>query len=266
MARMTGAWARRTAVGPLVPVQAATDPQHMTPDANPEFVNQTPSWVQGTPMPGLPGDLLMENAYPHPVIAPGGPQDQTPWGGFEGHSFGPGAGPGITQAEASAIRGYWGELDMGAIAMHDDVPVVETEDMYGRYVQDDMTDHGDSPATLQYEQQGYGSPLDPDARLGKREKRFSQRYIDMHRYEVHPTPYTPQYAVPVPAQGIIANGNQHTSPFANNMSGQIGTVDTFVQEQIRRAPAEFGAAYSQDGTPSNLFGSVNAYGLPSWGL
>ena len=259
---LTGAWARRTVTPPVVPVHPEIDPQHSTPDANPEFVAQPPTWINSTPMPGLPGEILTQPGYPQGLIAPGGPVNRTPLD----HDFGPGAGAGITQQQAQELRGYWQGMDLGVIAHESDVPVKETENMYGLAEVDDMIGNGDSPQTLEYERTGVGRPNDPDARRGKRQKRWSERYIDMHRWEVHPPPYDPQYAVPQPAIAADPNGNQYTRPFANNAAGPLGTVDSFVQQQIRRAPEGFGDAYAQDGTPQNIVGSVNAFGLPAWGL
>lgn len=258
---LTGSWARRNQVAPGVPIQAATDEQHMTPDANPQFVNMAPTWQAQVGMPTLPNELVVEAGYPSGIVAPGGPVDQTP----EDHTFGPGAQPGITQDQASVMRGYYGQLDMGAVEARAWQSGPDLDNQYHLAEIEDTVYGGDSPATLQYQQQGVGSPLDPDARLGKRQKRWSQRFIDYHRWDVHPSPYEPQYAVPQAATPGL-DENQFTPQYGNRVNEWLGPVDHFVHQQVRRQPERYSDAYAEDGTTQNVAGSIADYGLGTWGL
>ena len=259
---ITGSWVRRTQQ-PMLPVlHPDIDAEHSRPTDNPEFVNTDPVWASTVHAPILPSELYPGAGYPPANFAPGGPIDHTP----EDHNFGPGTGPDLSLMEAQELRGYWHSLDMGTVEAESWVHSKNTEDQYKRYEADDMIGQGNSPADNEKHIRGVGAPGDPDARLAKRMKRYSDRYIDDHRWDPHPTPVVQRYSRGVPARGPVPDGSQITSPFGNSLTTTVSSPDKFLQQQIRRAPENPGDAWAHDGTGANVVGTVNQYGLTSWGL
>jgi hypothetical protein len=238
------------------------DQEHSRPTDNPEFVNTDPIWQSTVNAPILPEELYPGAGYPPANFAPGGPVDHTPWD----HNFGMGVGAGLSLMEVQELRGYWHAVDMGTVEAESWVPEINTEDQYKRYEADDMIGQGNSPADLEKHILGVGAPNDPDARLGKRQKRYSDRYIDRHMWDAHPTPVIPRYSRGVPERVANPDGTQIDTPYGNSLTTNVNSPDRFLQQQIRRAPEKPGQAWANDGTAPNVVGSVDQYGLTSWGL
>lgn len=248
-------WAKSSAPTPAVPLVAAVDPEHLTPTPDPNLLVGSQLWVASTPAPTLP-DVLTAEPFGTPVGG-GGPLDLTP----EDPSFGVGVGPGLTTLESQDIRGQLMEQDLGAVAARQYQPMIDRDGTRHVAIIPDTIGDGDSPNTLQYERSGVGQPIDPYARLGKRIKRWMDRYIDMHRYEVRPRPMYAHYASTVAEQSAVVNGNQLVPPFAR-FGSMAATPDSFVAPQERRSPVPWDQPLTTDGIPAPATG----FGLPTWGL
>jgi hypothetical protein len=262
MARYTGAWARKAQSPTLaVPLVAATDPQHLKPDPNLN-PDATAIWVQGQSAPTLPSDLMHE---PFGVpIGGGGPVDHTP----QDHSFGVGGGHGLTDLQSQDQMLAWHELDLGSVAATQYNPLTSREDAQapgnGPHVAiiADTPGDGDSPQTLTYQRTGVGTPIDPYARTGKRQKRWWNRFIDMHWFDVTYRPMVDRYAVPQMSQPAVPGGTQLDSPYASN-GPMRATPDGFVYPQERRTPVPWDQPLTQD--PSGYQVDPTS-GLTAWGL
>lgn len=256
--RYAGAWARKASSPTLdVPLKPQPDPEHLDPTDNVDVVHGNPLWVESQAAPTLP-DTLTPTPFATPIQAGGGPIDRTP----ESHDYGPGVSPGLTQQESQALMMSWHEQDDGAVAARQWQPTTDREAGTGPRVTiiPDTPGEGDSPATLQYERSGVGSPIDPYARTGKRQKRWWDRFIDMHRYE--PT-YRPMYvknAKTAQEQPAVPNGTQLDSPYATPWPMR-STPDAFVAPQVRRTPVPWDQPITADGVSLS-----NDYGLHVWGL
>lgn len=242
-----------------VPLKPPVDPEHLHPTDNPDTVVGMPLWFQSDSAPTLP-DALTSEGYGTPVGG-GGPLDHTP----RDPEFGVGGGHGQTTLEAQAIRGELHGADYGAVAVHAYEPMTDRDGQPHVAILYDTPGDGDSPATLQLKRTGVGQPNDPYARTGKRQKRWWDRIIDMHRY----TPeYRPMYlrnahgSVEMPA---TPHGMQLDSPYIAN-GPFLATPDNFVSPQERRTPVPWDQPLMGDGSAQQLTGVVNSYGLPSWGL
>lgn len=246
--RYTGAWARRAQQLPTVPLVQPTDPRHSSP-----VEEQIIDWRQDTPQPALPDDVLGDQGVQYP--ATGGPLNLTPWD----HEAGGPRGNGLTQDQASEVRGHFHSQDEGAVAEHTFNPQAARDGAYHVDIVDDAQGHGDSPETLQYKQTGVGSPIDPFARTGRRIQRWRDRVIDRHFWEPAMRPSTIRNAYTAPVQQAQANGDQRTSPFG---AGEILYVDQFVTPQERVAPRPWDGPMTTDG----LAQGGGDYGLTSWGL
>jgi hypothetical protein len=265
MPSITGGWALRVKQPPAFALQEQPDPEHMTPTDNPEYVHTTPQWQATTHMPGLPDELL---ASPNPELAIGiGPVDQTP----ESHDYGVGVGPGLTTLESQDKMLPWHSDDQwGHVAAESWVHATDRDGSWNLAEILDERTPGDSPETVRLKAQGVGEAAnDPEAqtrRAPSRYKRWVDRYIDMHRYDSVPGPVKPQYAVPNPPRGPHTEADQLVPPYGNSVAFLAGPQDRFVGQNVRRAPDDWAANLATDGSGSDVTGSIDSYGLPSWGL
>ncbi len=250
----SGAWVRQSTTRPNVPLQAPTDPEHLNPTEGEDHPGQLALWQNQAPAPVLP--TVMEGGQYEQPSVPAGPLDMTP----ADPSFGAGVGPGLTTLEAQEVRGALMGLDLGAYAAHRYMAGVDRDGAPHVQVIDDVDYQGDSPQTLEYQRSGLGTPNDPFARRGRRIKRWYDRFIDMHRYDVELRPKYSRYAATVATQNPVQNGTQLTSPFPAFVD-RAGTADSFVTPQDRRTPAPWDQAATTDGT-----GQGSMFGLGSWGL
>ena len=256
--RFAGAWARKASTPmPDVPLKPDIDPEHLNPSAAPDIdlFGQNALWQESGPSaPYLPDDMVSI-----PVGSPvggGGPVDFTP----QDPQYGLGVGPGLTQAQSRAETLSWHEDDRGAVASRRWQAMTDRQPGEGPHVViiPDVPLDGDSPETLQYERSGVGTANDPYARTGLRQKRWWDRFIDMHRWEVD---YRPKYlrnASAIGDQPPVPNGTQLDSPFTTP-GPYYGTQDSFVSPQLRRTPTAWDEPMYSDGETSGLGSTV-------WGL
>lgn len=250
----SGAWVLKSQTRPSVALQAPTDPEHLNPTEGEDHPGQAALWQNQAPAPDLPGQMEGGQYLQPPV--PGGPVDNTP----DDPNFGVGVGPGLTTLEAQEVRGALMSTDLGAYAAHRYAAGVDRDGAPHVQVLDDVPGEGDSPQTLEHKRTGVGTAGDPYARVGRRIKRWYDRYIDMHRYDVELRPKYQRYATTVDQpQNAVAAGGQLVSPYPAFV-GRVGTPDSFVTPQDRRTPSPWDQAMTTDGT------GQAAYGLGSWGL
>jgi hypothetical protein len=211
-------------------------------------------------MPGLPEDFL---ASADPALATGiGPLDMTP----ESHDYGMGPGSGLTTLESQDRMAALHSDDQGAVAAHQWVHTTDRDGTYHVEVNVDVPMHGDSPQTLALQRTGVGEASDGgNSRVGRWQKRFWNRVIDMHRFAVESGPVRPQYARPNPSRGDVAPGNQLTPPYGNSVD-YTGSraVDNFVMQTVRAEPGGWVDNQATDGVTPGLAGAQ--YGLTVWGL
>lgn len=258
MAAYTGAWTRLTRPSVSVPIVAALDPGHSTPEADPNNPSGPHRWNQDGTAPTLDPSLASETAA-DPVLAPGGPVDMTPWN----HQDGTGYGSGLDEVQAQAIRAVANQKDVGAPLAHTtQVAVIERDGTPHLAELADANGSVDSPETVKINQvTGVGSPYDPNARAGVRNtKRWYDRFIDMHMFVSHPQPDYPAVAY-TPSQQP-AGTSQYVSPYPTLIN--TSTPDQFVTPQERRTPPVLDTGNTTDGTETPV--GSDLFGLPSWGL
>jgi hypothetical protein len=250
----SGAWVVKSQTRARVALQAPTDPEHLNPTEDLDHPGQQALWVNQAPAPDLPGELFIGQDGQPVVVA--GPVDATP----DDPNHGVGVGPGLTIRESQELRGTLHSEDFGAVAAHAWDPMVNRDGAPHVEIIDDTPGEGDSPQTLQYGRTGVGQPNDPYARTGRRIKRWYDRYIDMHRYEVELRPQYLRSAKTVALAQPVPTQNQLTSPYPA-FTGAPGTPDSFVAPQDRRTPGPWDQALVTDGTDQ-----LAGFGLTSWGL
>lgn len=257
---LTGAWVRRYQQSPEVPLVAPTDPEHTTPTDNQWVGGATPSWQNTAPAPDLPAEL-----YPAP--APGLPTGEGPVAYVSDDPlYGPGSGHGLTELEGQDQMLPWHLADDGSVAAEKWAPMVDRDGTPEAQSWESTPLDGDSPSTpTLYLRTGVGTPIDPDARQGRRFWRWYNRTIDFHRWDTERGPVAPQYAHP--QAETPPGGDQITSPFSNVVGYSPGAPDRFVNGFERRAPAEnWNEPFEGDGTMQTLGGATNNYGLTAWGM
>jgi hypothetical protein len=183
-----------------------------------------------------------------------------------------GIGAGLSLLDAQDLRMEWHNVDAGSVAAQAYQHMTDRDGTPLIVELNDQQLSGDSPQTLQLKRTGIGQPNDPEATLrqrSRRERRWWDRYIDMHRWDVVETPVHPQYARPVPARDAVPDGDQYTPPMGNRaMLGDQGVItpDRFIMAQVRRAPGDWTGEQASDGTDATLIGAGQTYGLSNWGL
>jgi hypothetical protein len=250
--RYTGAWSRASAPPTAVPLTAAIDPEHLHPTDVDDPPGMLPEWASTAPAPTLPHEL--SDVDPAAPQAPGGPLDRTP----RDHGYGMAGSHPMTVAEAQAARTAWQSVDMGAVAEHAYDPMTDRDGAPHVAVIPDTPGRGDSPDTLALHRTGVGQPNDPHARTGQRQKRWWDRVIDMHWWDVTYRPRPVRTARPQPPQPPVPGGNQLDSPYPTNV--KMGTPDAFVAPQTRRSPVPWDQPITGDRT------DPQPYALTSWGI
>jgi len=250
--RISGGWAQKRHTGPIdVPLVAPIDPEHLHPTANIDVTVGDPMWVQSDTAPFLPMDYT--GAGVGQVVGGGGPLDHTP----DDPNFGVGGGHGLTIQQSQVVMGELHGLDLGAVAAHAWDPITDRDGAPHMAIIYDTPGEGDSPQTLQLQRTGVGQPNDPYARTGKRIKRWWDRHIDMHWYDVERRPIYGRNAYTAQVQPPAPDGTQYDSPFPTLGPFHV-TPDSFVMPQERTAPTTWNE-------PSDMVG-VGLYGLGQWGL
>lgn len=262
MAGFTGAWLTRSQQNVSTPLHPPRDPQHLTPDPDPNLMpGQTPDWRSTVDAPGLPA--AMEAPPIAPELETGfGPVDHTPFD----HGYGLGAQPGLTVQENQDAAGQWHADDQGTVAAESYVhPKMRDGAPHVAWIPHER-EPVDSLAQVEYQRRGVGAVHDPNAVLGKRLKRWFDRRINFHRYAVEMGPYAPRYARPAVERGPVQFGDQTTSPYPNSAAQYSGPADRFVLPLARRSPGNWVEEQTGDGTTETLAGAPTGYGLGSWGI
>lgn len=272
MAYSSYAWSKPSEPTPTVPLKPGIDPEHLTP--TPDLDNDPQPWQSSVSAPAFADDYYTDPSVAGGVPSGFGPVDMTP-GQTAGEAPGEygvppirsengvGVGPGITQAEASEIRGRLQSQDFGAVAAHQYHPLTDRFDGDGPHVAliSDEPGLGDSPATLQYQRTGVGQPNDPNARIGKRNKRWWDRVWDMHWFDVEYRPMTVKQAYTAQSQPAVSNPTQIDSPYPTSATYNPGTPDSFVSPQLRRTPVQWDQPITTDGSYSAGVEQVTSWGL-----
>jgi hypothetical protein len=264
MAGFTGAWATRTRAPEQAPLHPQRDPAHMTADPRDPNLGpgQTPDWKSSVDAPGLPEAL--EPGTFAPELGTGyGPVDRTPFGD---HGYGLGAQPGLSTLDNQDAAGPWHNDDQGTVAAESYVhPVMRDGAPHVAWIPHEP-EPLDSLRQVDYQRRGVGAPHDPNARLGKRLKRWYDRRINFHRYAVEMQPSGLRYAHPSPERAPVMNGDQTTSPYPNAAAQYSGPQDRFVLPMARRKPGNWVEEQTEDGTSATLAGAPSGYGLTNWGI
>jgi hypothetical protein len=247
-------WAAARRAQPDVPLVPGTDPEHATPGPDEQV-----TWVADTMVATLPPELVGDQLLQLPAI--GGPVDRDPHDPMLGQG-----GGHYTDAENRAVMGPYHRADPGTVASRRWQPPGSRDGAYHVDVVPDPhpASDGTSPQTLVVrEQTGYGTPLDPGARLGQRIQRWRDRWIDRHMWGVEPHPAYVRNAYT--GRGVPAGPrSQYSSPYPTNQwsgKGGIGTPDQLVMPTERRVPRPWGEDQTTDpttGAPDQALGS--------WGL
>lgn len=184
--------------------------------------------------------------------------DMTPQGGDQGMP----AFPGVTLAEGQEIRGIVHNQDFGAVAARKYVsPPNRDGDLNVGMVE--APDYEGNPAeqnSIRYVT-GVGAQYDGgNSRHNVRQKRWRDRLIDFHWWQVEMNPSYVRQATPAVTKPMVTNGRtQAMSPFS---AGEIEyTGDSFLAPMQRRTPEPWDNDLVQSGTPDG-----SDFGLGSWGL
>lgn len=259
-----GSWNRRIETPQEVPLVSQRDPQHLTPEPDPNNTGFTPLWVNSAGAPLLPAEVEAQlRAKTLPTGT--GPVDDTP----QSHFYGRGVGPGLSTIESQDTMGPWHENDMGTPAVLAWSPMVDRDDAPGSPHADltfGSNGEGASPESVRFQETGVGAPYDKGlSREGRWFRRWRNRAIDMHRYPVDMRPLVPKTAYIAPASPPPANAMQLDSPFATAATFHAGTQDTFVQQVVRRTPRNWADPLSTDGSRDET-AAAQSYGLRTYGL
>lgn len=251
VARYAGAWSRGIAQQrvEVPPTHGPRDPEHLNPTPEPE-PGPVP-WRSTVVAPGLPGTVV-------------GGDPGLPAGGGFGPVYEPQPGttvgrlPGVTQAEASVIRGQAHGTDDGSVAAR------HWEHSPGRDGSPNLdvirgAETGmESPQTLQTRfHTGVESPLDPGARRKRREQRWYDRYIDRHFYDPQMPPKSHRQVKAAPPQFPPRVPTHRDSPYPTSVTSApaLATQDRYVDAQSRTAPVP----------AAPVAATSDAFGLGSWG-
>jgi hypothetical protein len=263
----SGTWKKTAVTQPDVPLVQAADPSHgFTGHESVYDPNLNENWVDDTLAPGLTSDLLGDQLLQLPTY--GGPVDRSTDTGHEGD--GDGQTYPMSTLTAQDYRGQVMDADLGSVEARRWRPVDARDGAYHVVVLDDVPGDG-TPGTAQNTLRqitGVGAANSPDARVGRKIKRWRDRWIDMHRWDPEERASVLRYAYTAPAKQeqdrITGLGDQYVSPFPTlAMYGAegIGTPDQFVTPSQRRAPRPWDEAMTDNG-----YATGGDYGLGTWGL
>jgi len=245
--------ATRTPSG--TPLKPGIDVQHSRPSPNPNMPARE-SW-QGPPVaPGLPADVMGETPNLH-VVPTGGPVEHIPRDPMQGL----GGGHGLSIMAAQNLRGEVHSMDDGSVPARRWQPSTYRDGTPGIAYIPDMEPSGDSPQTVRLQATGVGVEHDPNARRAGRFKRWWDRTIDMHRYQVELRPRTGRYAVTAPSRPADPTGTHLSTPFGNVVENNMSTMDKWVVPQLRRAPQPYDNPVTVDGSEALM-----PQHLAKWGL
>jgi hypothetical protein len=251
----TDAWKRGTQTQRVPARHNQTDPAHNKPTDQEQIF-----WIDtsGDIAPGMPSDVQDDQANigtptTHGYI------DTTPQGG----DFGMPAFPGFTIEEGQAVRAVAHAQDFGAFdARKYTSPPNRDGTLNVGMV--DAPDYEGNPAEQNNIRwvTGVGGPYDGGNSVhNKRIKRWRDRVVDFHWWEVQMNPSYARYATPaVTKPAVTGDRNQTMSPYSAGEILYDGGAFTLPQE--RRTPEPWDTALIQSGTPD----PGSDFGLGQWGL
>jgi len=246
-------------------IASPRDPNHSQPEAGAGPLN----WAQPTEhavpdqaVTEAPGIFALDSA-------PGG----HPWTP-DGPDAGVGYGAGLSWAAASAQADAAHLRDDGSIEQRlwnapADRDGVQHVDRY-QWLPDDAPGSGLRPAGMPDlpASPGMWQGLDraqyPNRRVGHRITRWMDRSYARRDWHVEFRPVVIPNAYSAPPQGVVANGNQYTSPVPAAQSANVRLV-TFIAPQSRRTPAPWDEPLRVDATEASPYAAADS-GFQSWGL
>jgi hypothetical protein len=253
--RYSGAWAKQSTSTLAVPLKPGIDPEHLDPSLHVEEGREP--WTDGGKgAPTLPDDLT---PYGVDVTLPSGygPIDGTP----NDPSLGVGVGHGQTTEEAQQVRTALMEADYGAVAAHAwNTQVMRDGAPHAQFM---PNDDDSQTSAMTGNLRVTGVSVDPQARRGRgRIKRWYDRYIDRHMWDVQNRPMYGRQAYTAQVQPESPDAAPYSSPFPTVVTAAgLNAKQTFVNPQLRRSPDPWDQPLTTDGiTPAG------SYGLGSWGL
>lgn len=252
----TDAWKRATQTQRDPLLHNPIDPAHN----NPQDMEQI-FWADtsGQLAPGMPADVEGDE----PGIgtpATGGYVDATPQGG----DFGMPAFPGLTIAEGQAIRGVAHEQDFGSYQAR---KYTSPPNRDGRLNVDDFNSPDNQGNTPEQNNIRFVTGVDTDydngnSRHARKIRRWRDRIIDFHWWNVEMNPSYAKYATPAVTKPAVSDlRNQAMSPYS---AGEIlYEGGSFTLPMERRTPEPWDTNMIQAGVPDPGAGD---FGLGQWGL
>lgn len=230
------------------------DPAHLEPQ------NTDQIWwadTSGDVAPGMP-DAVIDEQKNIGTPTTHGYIDVTPQGG----DFGMPAFPGFTIEEGQAVRGVAHSQDFGSFAAR---KYVSPPNRDGHLNIDDFSGPNNQGTeseqnAIRYET-GTEAPSDFGANRHRKIRRWRDRVIDMHWWQVEMNPSYVRTATPaVEKPMVLSERTQNMSPFS---AGEIYyNGDNFVAPMERRTPPPWDTAMIEPAEQT-----VGAdFGLGSWGL
>ena len=251
----TGGWKRATQTTKEPRLHNPTDPAHLNPQDEEQIF-----WADtsGEMAPGMPGEVEGDQ-YNVGTPATHGYIDSTPMGG----DFGMPAFPGFTILEGQAVRGVAHAQDFGSVAArkYQTPPNLDGERNVDDFLSPDNQGTNTEQQKIRWEY-GYGTEYDNGNSVhGRKIRRWRDRVIPMHWYDVEMNPSLRRYATPAVEKPLVTgNRNQSMSPYSAGHILYEGGSFTLPQE--RRTPEPWDTAMIESGTPE--MGAD--FGLGSWGL
>lgn len=249
----TGGWKRAQQTQREPMLHNPIDPAHGTP------IDEEQIWWEDTSgsAPGMPDSVVDDQQ----IISPGpakGYLDLTPQGG----DFGMPAFPGFTIAEGQAVRAVAHSQDFGAVAAR---KYVSPKNRDGDYIVDDYSDNdvrGTSDAQNEIRwKTGVDAESDFGANRHRVIRRWRDRTIDYHWYQVEMNPSYVRTATPAKLKPMVTdNRNQTMSPFGAGDIYYQG--DSFLAPVERRTPPPWDQDMTEEGTPD----AGADFALGTWGL
>lgn len=229
------------------------DPAHENPQNEEQIW-----WLDTSNAPGMPSDVE-DTQESIGTPAPHGYIDQTPQGG----DFGMPAFAGLTLEEGQAIRGVAHSQDFGAPAArkYTSPPNRDGDLNIGIVVAPEYEGNPAEQNNIRYVT-GVGTEYDGGNSVhNKRMKRWRDRPIDFHWWQVEMNPSYVRQATPAVTKPQVTDGrNQTMSPYG---AGEIiYTGDSFLAPMERRTPEPWDTSLIESGTPA----PGADFGLGSWGL
>jgi hypothetical protein len=249
----SGGWKRAQQTQREPMLHNPIDPAHLQP------IDEEQVWWEDTSgsAPGMPEAVIGEQH----VISPGpakGYLDLTPQGG----DFGMPAFPGFTIEEGQAVRAVAHSQDFGSVAAR---KYVSPKNRDGDYNIDDYS-LGDTRGTSDEQNEirwntGVDAPSDFGANKHRTIRRWRDRTIDYHFYNVEMNPSYVRTATPAREKPMVLDGrNQSMSPFAAGDIYYQG--DSFLVPTERRTPPPWDQSMTEEGIAE----SGADFALGSWGL